>query len=69
MRLPGGVVFLLMDNSTPVAGVNIGGGLSWISCDLCIKKPMNKQNRKTIIGLGTFARKSDAVQDGTVGMQ
>ena len=67
--LPSSLVSLLVDNSVNVVGVNVGGDLARIGRDFGIESTMAKRNKSTVINLGSYARKRDAVENGAIGMK
>jgi hypothetical protein len=67
-KLPPPLVSLLA-GSVPVIGVNIGGDLARLGRDFGVKDDIQRRPKSSIINLGTFARKRDVVQNGSVGMK
>eukprot|EP00956_Cyclotella_meneghiniana_P022745 scaffold43394_cov22-Cyclotella_meneghiniana.AAC.1 len=67
-KLPGPLVSLL-SSSIPVVGVNVGGDLSRIARDFNIGIAIGRRPKSSIINLGTYARKRDVIQNGSIGMK
>ena len=67
-RLPGPLISLLA-SSVPIIGVNVGGNLARIAQDFALGEVIGRRPKQTVINLGTYARKRDVIQNGTIGMK
>ena len=68
-KLPGNLVSFLQDNSFPIVAVNIGGDIARIGRDFGVQRTVGMRCEDRIINLGTYARKSNVVQNGTIGLK